>query len=106
MTPNEDMLLERLAGSAKLTLLWQALAAFTCWILTAATPAFWIPCAASMLAAVLSLVDILWTLPNLRRRVWESSWALDTYHCLRCDQDVTVGRCACTESPSPWEPKP
>lgn len=105
MTPNEDLLLDRLSGSAKLTLTWQLLAILTCFILAQASSGFYFPMACSAVGAALSLIEINYTIPRLRRQVWEAA-PLETYHCLRCDQDVVVGRCACTESPSPWTPKP
>lgn len=101
MTNTEDEILERLENQTRLTVLWQFLAAGTTWLLTGINPWFWLPCAAALLAVVTSIVEILWLLPRLRRRIWErGSW-----RCRRCQADVEDGRCACTESPSPWEPK-
>ena len=102
MTDNEDTILDRAAGSAKLLLLWQLLAAFMAYILTGLNPWFWIPAACSLIAAGLSLLGLLWILPGLRRAIWESG----DWRCRRCSADVVDARCACTESPSPWEPKP
>lgn len=72
MTDTEDMLLDRAAGSAKLLLLWQLLAGFTSYLLTAQEPWFWIPVTCAALAVVLSAIDLLWILPRWRRAVWEN----------------------------------
>lgn len=72
MTDTEDYLLERLEGQTKLTLLWQLLAAFTCYLFTNLNPWFWIPVTCAALAVALSGIEILWTLPRLRRTIWEN----------------------------------
>ena len=71
MTDTEDDLLDRLNSQAKLTLLWQLLAALTCYLLSTTNPWFWIPVTFALLGAALSGIEILWALPRLRRRVWE-----------------------------------
>ena len=75
MTPNEDLLLDRLSGSAKLTLVWQLLATLTCFILAQASSGFYFPMACSAVGAVLSLIEINYTIPRLRRQVWENAQA-------------------------------
>ena len=72
MTDHEDHLLDRLDGQAKLTLLWQLLACFTSYLLTAQQPWFWIPASCAALAVVLSAIDLLWILPRWRRAIWEN----------------------------------
>jgi membrane protein YdbS with pleckstrin-like domain len=73
MTYTEDNLLDRLNGQTKLTLLWQLLACFTSYLLTAQQPWFWIPVTCAALAVVLSAIDLLWILPRWRRAIWESA---------------------------------
>ena len=78
MTNTEDDLLDTLNGQAKLTLLWQLLACFTSYLLTAQQPWFWIPVTCAALAVVLSAVDLLWNLPRWRRAIWESETSAGT----------------------------
>lgn len=71
MTDHEDHLLDLLSGSIKLTLVWQLLAGLTCGILAQVSPWFYLPAACSIIGALLSLIEINYTIPRLRRRVWE-----------------------------------
>lgn len=108
MTNTEDELLDMLSRQAKLTLLYQVLSAFTCYPLTVLHTGFWIPASCCLIGAALSLVEINWSLPRLRRRIWETpvGTVRITWRCRRCECPVSEGRCRCAESPSPWEPRP
>lgn len=109
MTDTEDDLFSRLSGSALLLAVWQFMAGACCVNLAVSGhPLFWWPAGVTVLAFVLSLVELLWYIPRLRHIAflrgygWRVSDACDLWTCNRCGADVEDGRCSCETSPSPW----